>query len=324
MGTEDLTEGGRTMLSMGPRTALIPLVFCIAFQALSATCQGGAIEQGDAVRISNGPAAVKVGEEVLATLQEGTVLEAHAVQGEWVKVAVRQDESIVEGWIHKSRLSRLEPGEAEMSPENVGRNLRTGIGVLGAVLAVLLPVAIALVNTLYEWLHSKRDQKLWDKWDLSRGRDYAERKMAKRRRKRELRGWLGVALPCLASLVLGVSCFWMIGAWGILTTAVALLAGGWTFATFTHKVLGRRSYLRAEEQALQASGAEEPQSPRAEGPAGPEEQGEWLVRTPSGKLFKTADRQVVVRAHEQGKLPDECQVRAPGSEDWRPLGEVIS
>lgn len=80
--------------------------------ALCATCRGGGIQAGDKVRVSDGPTPIKVGTEVLARVEEGTVLEAQGVKGQWVWVVLSREGRTIKGWVHAKRLAPLERGAA--------------------------------------------------------------------------------------------------------------------------------------------------------------------------------------------------------------------
>ena len=68
-----------------------------------------AIEAGAELRVVNGPAPVKLGEETLATLPAGTELKAIKVRDPWVQVWVTSKGERLSGWIHKRHLEVLAP-----------------------------------------------------------------------------------------------------------------------------------------------------------------------------------------------------------------------
>jgi len=71
------------------------------------------IQPGDKVRVTIGPAPVKIGKKTLATVDGGTELTALKVQGNWVKVTIEKDGKKITGWIHTKRLSLIASAEAE-------------------------------------------------------------------------------------------------------------------------------------------------------------------------------------------------------------------
>ena len=68
---------------------------------------GAAIRSGDMVEITSGPAPVKLGDKVLATLDSGVRLKALSVRENWVAVRVEKDGREVVGWIHVRHLKKV-------------------------------------------------------------------------------------------------------------------------------------------------------------------------------------------------------------------------
>jgi hypothetical protein len=75
-----------------------------------------AIYPGDTVRVTTGPAPLKVGDNTLATVETGTELRAIAVQGAWVKVTVEKDGLKNTGWINERHLKFVAAAIPEKAP----------------------------------------------------------------------------------------------------------------------------------------------------------------------------------------------------------------
>jgi hypothetical protein len=67
------------------------------------------IQVGDKLKVTIGPAAVKIEEKTLTTIPAGTELTAEKVQGNWVKVTVAKDGEKVTGWVHTRYLKAVKP-----------------------------------------------------------------------------------------------------------------------------------------------------------------------------------------------------------------------
>jgi len=86
------------------RSSLLPVsllavvsVLCVAARASAA---GKAIKPGDKVKVTIGPAPVKIGKQTLTTVEAGAELTALKVSGKWVRVNVETDGKKYAGWIH--------------------------------------------------------------------------------------------------------------------------------------------------------------------------------------------------------------------------------
>ena len=102
--------GGNKILSR----VLLPAVLLVSvlgtgshLQSAAGGEKGGpeAIEPGKKVKVTRGPAPVKVGKQTLTTVDAGAELMARKVQGNWVQVTVVRDGRSITGWIHRSRLT---------------------------------------------------------------------------------------------------------------------------------------------------------------------------------------------------------------------------
>jgi len=80
-------------------------VTCLLCLARAADPAQKAIKPGDKLRVTSGPAPVKVGKKTLTTVEAGTELKALKAQGNWVRVTVERDGKKITGWIHRKRLS---------------------------------------------------------------------------------------------------------------------------------------------------------------------------------------------------------------------------
>ena len=79
------------------------------------------IKAGDKVKVTSGPAAVKVGTKTLATVEAGTELTVLKVKGRWVKVRVQREGKAVTGWIDSTK----HLGPAAGRPDEGGEAVRT-------------------------------------------------------------------------------------------------------------------------------------------------------------------------------------------------------
>ena len=70
------------------------------------------IKPGDQVRVTKGPAPIKDKGQTLTTVEEGSVHEALAVQGKWIKISVVKGGETYTGWIDgEKHLCRVGPGQ---------------------------------------------------------------------------------------------------------------------------------------------------------------------------------------------------------------------
>jgi len=74
------------------------------------TPQAAEIKAGDTVKVTTGPAPVKLGTETLITVGAGTELKVLKVQGDWLQVTVEKDGKPITGWIHKRNLAPAATG----------------------------------------------------------------------------------------------------------------------------------------------------------------------------------------------------------------------
>ena len=91
----------------------LALVVVLAFGLQPAVAADGTVKPGDRVRVISGPAPIKVGRNTLTTVEAGKRLTALKVQGNWVKVTVEDGGKTIAGWIHITRLSRMEQAPKE-------------------------------------------------------------------------------------------------------------------------------------------------------------------------------------------------------------------
>jgi hypothetical protein len=108
---------------VSPRTAFVAAATLIAsgFLATASHAQEPPrpLRPGDRVRVTSGPAPVKVGRNTLAMVTPGTVLTVDEVREEWVKVSVKQGRRTVAGWIHSDRVRLLTQEPTPSRPEDV-------------------------------------------------------------------------------------------------------------------------------------------------------------------------------------------------------------
>jgi len=96
------------------RVALLAFVVLLCGVPAARAAQNK-IKPGDKVKVIRGPAPVKVGKKTLTTVEAGTVLTALKVQGNWVKVTVKEDGGTIEGWVHSLHLGPTRPKRGAMS-----------------------------------------------------------------------------------------------------------------------------------------------------------------------------------------------------------------
>lgn len=189
---------------------------------------------------------------------------------------------------------------------------------LSLFLVVLFLWSLGLFIIGIHYLRTLFDQRYWDKVDLNHGRAVAREKMAKRLWGRKVAvagvGLLSAFPAAVISIQLGGFFIGFLGVAGstmLVALAVYLLVLRKTFSPMEEQTAPPPAPSQGTEQALPTA----PSTTTAEQP--------WLVRTPSGKTFKTNDIDAISRAVKEGKLPSDSVVRLPGREDWQPLRDLL-
>jgi len=190
-------------------------------------------------------------------------------------------------------------------------------------LIILLALASATSVGAVFYVHSLFDQKCWDRVDLNEGRALAQAKMRGRLLFRRI--GLACMLPgCLAAAVLG----WMSMEWfgfvGVFNMLVGLVGGMGLISFGLWKFALHCTYITYEEKVDAGLEPDINTIPSDSVPASEQpEAGPWMVRLVSGKTFQAKSVSVIAEAVKQGKLPEDTVVQAPGSSNWRPLGEIL-
>jgi len=99
-------------------------MFLVVSAVTSSTCVVQAAEKnikpGDKVKVTIGPAPLKIGKKTLTTVEAGTELTALKVQGHWVRVTIEKDGKKITGWIHKMRLNLATPKSRPKPGRKIG------------------------------------------------------------------------------------------------------------------------------------------------------------------------------------------------------------
>ena len=83
------------------------VVASVAVVPRGVAADGIGLRAGDTLIVASGPAPVKVRSTAVTTVEAGHILTALDVKGDWVKVAVGDDDKAITGWIHRSRICRF-------------------------------------------------------------------------------------------------------------------------------------------------------------------------------------------------------------------------